>query len=362
MSSERPQSNQGPVSFLLIMMLLASHLALAPPASAKRNPSRSPSRSALAYTPGATWGPSGGGITSRLGVTPAAIYLIDPSSALGGPGRLVGDPRRYWSFDSRVSPRGNLIAFSGRTGEYASMEGAGGEGVGVMDLNGRVLTFIYGGSTFAWSPGGRWLAVVVNKHISSRSTPGLALWNARTHSDRRFHEHPSRVGWVSEDALLLQLEDQVDVLNPQTGSRTRTPHHGTVVSPDGLYSMWPGEGGENTKVIDDATGEDITSRLFGPMERKGLRQIRSAFWIRGDGAEHLMCVSGSDNVYGEHPRCRTGIVDAATGEMIVVFPGEAIGPTADGRTTVVLRHELGALQAVSFEEMLRDTAPEGQFY
>jgi hypothetical protein len=117
--------------------------------------------------------------------------------------------------------------------------------------------------------------------------------------------------------------------------------------------MRAGEANHDTQIIEDESGLDVTGRLFDPLRSQGLVQIRSAFWVRGRGADHLMCVSGSDNLYGGHPRCVTAIIDAETGETIADFPGEALGPTGDGRMTVVLRHESNRLQTVNLERLVR---------
>jgi hypothetical protein len=181
----------------------------------------------------------------------------------------------------------------------------------------------------------------------------VVLWDRRRRSARTIEADPSRVGWAGEDSLLLQLGHRVESIDPRGGVSVPTGHHGTVVSPDGLYSIWPGEGGRNTQIIEDETNRDVTSRLYAPVERRGLHEIRSIFWIQGDGLDHFMCVSGSDHLYAGSPRCITAIVDAATGEAIAEFPGEAIGPTGDGKMTVVLRHETDLLETVDLEGLVR---------
>jgi hypothetical protein len=57
-----------------------------------------------------------------------------------------------------------------------------------------------------------------------------------------------------------------------------------------------------------------------------------------------------------------GGVDAETGETIASFPGESIGPSSDGRTTVVLRHESNLMETVNLEEIVRRWIRGGEFY
>ena len=312
---------------------------------------------ALAYTPDAIW--RSRQIADRLRLASGVIYLID-RSARGGGGRVIGDPTRYWAYDARVSPTGDLVAFHGKM----TSSDATGEGVGVLDTDGQFITFIPFGETFAWSPRGAQLAVTRTgaDEFGRSFRRGLVVWNRKLGARQPFEVSPSRVGWAGEDSLLLQLGDRVDVIDPRNGTRATVGHHGTVVSPDGLYSIWPGEGGRNTQILDDETNRDVTSRLFGPLERQGLHEIRSAFWVLGGGADHFMCVSGSDHVYLDNPRCVTAIIDADTGETIASFPGEALGPTGDGKMTVVLRHESNRLEAVNLEEIVRRWIRRGVFY
>jgi hypothetical protein len=342
---------------LRFVPLLAFAAFLVSPAQAQgRHPARHP---ALAYTPGAIW--SQGDIPGRLGVATDAIYLIDRTARPVGGGRVLGDPKSYRAYDAKISPRGDLVAFLGAP---ATRSWRAGDGVGVLDSDGELITYIPGGATFAWSPKGTRLAVVLPGEGRTRSSAGggMVLWNRRDRSARTIWFFPSRVGWAGEDSLLLQLGDHVEALDPRSGVSARTGHHGTVVSPDGLYSIWPGEGGRNTRIIEDETNRDVTRRLYAPVERRGLHEIRSIFWIQGGGSDHFMCVSGSDHVYGESPRCITAIVDAATGEAIPEFPGEAIGPTGDGTMTVVLRHETDRLETVDLAGLVRRRLQGGDYY
>lgn len=363
MTTTRPESSARLGSFMLSALLLVfqSTVHMSPARAAARRPHPTAQGSSLAFTPSAIW--SGGEIVARLELAPRAIYLIDAPALAGGGGRIVGDPEKYWSYDAKVSPAGDLVAFHGGT-RASGGAGVEEEGIGVLDRGGALVTFIPLGVDFGWSPKGTRLAVALSPldAVGSSAKRGLVVWDRRHRSTRSFDVLPSRVAWAGEDSLFLQLGDRVEVIDPRSGARARVGHHGTRVSPDGLYSLRPGGDGQNTKIVEDETGLDVTSRLFGPLEQKGLHEIRSAFWVCGDGADHFMCVSGSDHVYGEGPLCRTAIIDAGTGETIAEFPGEAIGPSSDGKLTVVLRHETGRLEAVNLEEMVRRWLREGESY
>jgi len=333
------------------------------PAPAKSLRDRPSARGqACAYTPLAVWGAPGEGIAARLGTVPGAIYLFDPTDRSGGVGRLIGDPKQYWAFDARVSPTGDWIAFHGRV--HASESPRLNEGIGVMSSAGKPVRYFPHGASFAWSPSGTWLAVGEDRRIESGSPalPGLYLWNRHNNAIQTSLVQPSHMGWLGEESLLVQLGDHVEVINPRTGSRSSTGYHGTIVSSDGLYSLWPGENGLNTKVFEEETGSDVTERLFGPMTGRGLNQIRSAFWLRGKNSSHFMCVSGCDNVYGSDPRCTTAIIDAETGEILVEFPGEALGPSGDGKSAVLLRHATDHMESVNMEAMVRLLVRPSAFY
>ena len=342
--------------FTLSLAILSGNQAPSTLAESLRD-QRESRGSVLAFTPKAIW--NNGVIGSRLGIAEGSIYLLERPSGPSVRGRVIGDVKEYFAYDARVSPTGDLVAFHGRLAPDAMA----GDGVGVFNTEGKLLTFIRGGATFSWSPRGTRLAVSLAgaDRYGRPIRRGVVLWR-KSGPQKTFDDAPSRVGWAGEDSLLLQLGRRVEVINLRSGRRKKSGHHGTVVSPDGFYSMWPGENGENTRVIDDETGEDVTSRFWGPLEREGLREIRSAFWVRGRDADHYMCVSGTDHVYVGTPRSKTIIIEADTGETIAEFPGEAIGPTGDNRSAVVLRHESGLLNKVDLEGHVMRWIQSNKYY
>jgi hypothetical protein len=223
-----------------------------------------------------------------------------------------------------------------------------------MDTAGTLVADFPRGRSYAWSPDGTRLAVVSARPPAQRvgglraKNPrnrfGVAIWDRRNNSVRAYAQWPSRAAWAGNDSLLLQMPDRVVVLDPRRGSVSPSGHNGTIVSPDSRYAMWPGEGGQNTRIFHEDSGARVTDALFGRYEEKGLGQIRSAFWVRGRGAGHLMCISACDAIQDERPRCRTEVIDAETHEILDSFPGEALGPTADGRGVVVFRRSRGRLE------------------
>jgi hypothetical protein len=367
MTAARSESSTRVLPLLLAVLCLAFHgCAHAPyPRGTAQRADRTAGSAALAYTPGALW--DHGDIAARLGVATGAIYVTNRPGRAGRArrgGRIVGDPKQYWAHDARLSPTGDLVAFHGRVTRLLAEHPGSGDGVGVLNTDGDLVLYIPRGGSFAWSPRGMQLAVLLTEPGPLSIGRMVMLWDRRDSSVRIYGAFPSRVGWAGEDSLLFQIGDRVDVVDRHSGESARTGHHGTIVSPDGLYSMRAGEANHDTQIVEDESGLDVTNRLFDPLRRQGLLQIRSAFWVRGRNADHFMCVSGSDNLYGGHPRCVTAIIDAGTGETIADFPGEALGPTGDGRMTVVLRHESNRLQTVNLERLVRrwSRGGAGEYY
>jgi hypothetical protein len=322
-------------------------------------------QSPLAYTPDAIWGAGAGATAGLSEIQDGAIHLFDGMTPAG---RVLGDLRLYRASDAKIARSGDLVAFIGRlagTGARRAARARGMDrGVAVYDTSGRALATFPEANSFSWSPDGAQLAVVYPrmKSIGGARAKGVALWNRRTRATRSFALFPSRAGWAGRDSLLLQFSDRVDRLDPVRGKAAPTGHYGTVIAPDGLYSMRPGELGRDTRITEDETGADVTERIFGSMLERNLGQIRAAFWVRVRGADHLMCVSGCDDIYGSDPRCTTEIIDVGTLETIASFPGEAIGPSADEQSVTVLRRDLGRLVAVDLRPLVRRWVGEGTFH
>jgi len=325
----------------------------------------------FAYVPTAIWGQNLAVAASPLSRTRDGIYWFDGEGRLG---TLIGDPERYQALDATAAPKEGIVAFRGRYLAYPSNSWV--MGVAVMDTAGALVADFPRGQSFKWSPDGSRLAVVYEREAAGRAreavgkgrkkrspSGGVRVWDRREGTERTYAQWPSRVGWAGSDSLLLQLPDKVVVLDLRKGGVAKTGHHGTVVSGDGRYSMWPGENGQDTRILEDETGLDITERLFGPLRREGLTEIRSAFWIRGSGMDHYMCVSGSDLIAGQDPRCVTLILDAESGEEVDRFPGEALGPTADGRRAVLLLHDEGQLKIANLRSaVLNWGGGSGEFH
>lgn len=311
-------------------------------------------RETVAYVPAAIWGDYLGPATGELNLTPHAIYWFDGADS--SMGRVLGDLERYQADDVRAAPREPMVAFVGRYAAYPSNKLV--PGVAVMDTAGVLLIDFPMGQSFAWSPDGTRLAVVLPRQLQPASRAragrgaakrprkaepryraGVMVWDRRDGSVRTVLRYPSRAAWAGNDSLLLQYPDSVLVLEPRSGVVKRASFHGTVVSPDSRYAMWPGENGENTRVYDETKGEAITDALFAPFRQEDKTQIRSAFWARGRGADHLMVISGCDGIQYPEPSCRTRVIDVASGEVLKSFKGEALGPTADGRGVVVFRRD-----------------------
>ena len=332
--------------------------------------------SRFAYTPEAIWGLGGEDASGLSGLRGGAIYLFDGAK---GAGKVLGDPRRYYARDTKVAPQGDMVAFVGRIatrgaapaqakGNVAKRRAAFGpemaEGVAVCDTLGRSLALFPGAQSFSWSPDGAQLAVLYPrmKAVGGARRHGLALWNRATRKTRSFALFPSRAGWAGADSLLLQYADRVDVLDMRSGKGAPTGHLGTVVSPDGLFSIRPGGFGRETQIHQDEAGASLVERLFDPFHRRGLAQIRAAFWVRVPGADRLLCLSACDDIYAPEPQCVTEIVDIGSMEVIASVPGEALGPSANERGVTVLRRDLKSLLLLDLQPLVKEWVGEGEFY
>lgn len=316
------------------------------PATAARTP-----RETIAYVPDAIWGPWLESAVGELDLKRHAIYWFDGENAMG---RVIGDLERYEANDAKAAPREPIVAFVGRFATYPSNTLAAG--VAVMDTTGALLADFPHGRAYAWSPDGGRLAVLFakeplprgrarrGKKAAVRYRPGVTVWDRQNGSVRTFGHWPSRLAWAGNDSLLLQLPDSVAAIDVRTGKAVATELKGTILSPDARYALWPGEGGENTRIFHEPADARVEDDVFGPYRDRELGQIRSAFWVRARGAGHLMCVSACDAIQYPSPECRTDIVDVATGETVDSFRGEALGPTADERGVIVFRRARGRLE------------------
>ena len=336
-------------------------------------------RETIAYVPAAIWGDYLEPATGGLGLVAHAIYWFEGADS--SMGRVLGDLERYQAEDAKAAPREPLVAFVGRYAAYPSTTLA--PGVAVMDTTGALVSDFPRARSYAWSPDGQRLVVLFAREAlppgrgsraargraagggrpagsarlakaATRYRPGISVWDRQDGSVRSFARWPSRAAWAGNDSLLLQFPDSVLVLDARTGKTDRTGHNGTVVSSDSRYALWPGEDGENTRVFEEESGQRITDAVFGPFQRSGKGQIRSAFWVRGRGAGHLMVVSGCDGIQFPEPSCRTRVIDVETLQSVASFRGEALGPTADERGVVVFRRDLGRLEYHDLRPVARE--------
>lgn len=322
-------------------------------------------RETIAYVPAAIWGDYLEPATAGLALTPHAIYWFEGVDS--SMGRILGDLERYQADDAKAAPREPMVAFVGRYAAYPSNTLV--PGVAVMDTAGALIADFPRGRSYAWSPDGTRLVVLFPREALPRGRgaraasaagraasaagrlraavryrPGVSVWDRRDGSVSSFARWPSRAAWAGNDSLLLQFPDSVLVLDARTGKTARTGHNGTIVSTDSRYALWPGEDGQNTRVFEEESGERITDAVFGPFQQSGKGQIRSAFWVRGRGAGHLMVVCGCDGIQFPEPSCRTRVIDVETLRSVASFRGEALGPTADERGVVVFRRDRGSLE------------------
>lgn len=351
-------------SLVSILFVVAGSARCAGAAPRDRTP-----RETIAYVPGAIWGPWIESATAELNLDRFAIYWFDGSDAMG---RIIGDRERYEADDAKAAPREALVAFVGRYAAYPSNKLV--PGVAVMDTTGALVADFPGAKSYAWNRDGSRLAVIFTKELLARPKsrkgrkgataarapryrPGVVVWDRENGSVRSYAQWPSRAAWGDADSLLIQLPDRVAAIDARRGTVSPTGYRGTIVSPDARYSMWPGEAGKDTQIYHEASGVSYTDGLFGPFRSRDMGQIRSAFWVRARGANHLMCISACEGIQHPRPSCRTEIIDVETSEKAESFVGEAIGPTADERGVVVFRRSRGRLEFHDLRSVAREWSP-----
>jgi hypothetical protein len=315
-------------------------------------------RATIAYVPAAIWGRDVDAAVGELHLDAHAIYWFEGTDSMG---RVIGDRERYEADDAKAAPREPLVAFVGRYSGAPTEPMA--VGVAVMDTTGALIADFPHGQTYSWSPDGTRLAVVSPREALPQRKgrkgkvqyrPGVTVWNRTDGSVRSFAHWPTRAGWIGEDSLLLQLPDTVVVLDAEKGTVKPIKHRGTVISPDSRFAMWPGVGGLDTQLYDEESGAPITEAMFGPLQKGDRGQVRSAFWLRGRGSDHLMCGSACDAIQFQKPNCRTKVVDAESKKILASFPGEALGPTADERGVVVFHRTKGTLEFCDLRPVIKE--------
>lgn len=343
-------------STLFLAGILAGSCLASDCADAARTP-----RETIAYVPAAIWGSLLDQSAGELRLDRNAIYWFDGARGMG---RVIGDRERYEATDAKAAPREAMVAFVGRFAVYPSNTLV--SGVAVMDTTGIMLADFPRGLSYAWSPDGARLAVLFAKEPLPRGRarrgkkavvryrPGVTIWDRQNGAVRTFDRWPSRVAWAGNDSLLLQLPDSVAAIDMRSGKIVATEWRGTILSPDARYALWPGEGGQNTRLFHEPADTRIEDDVFGAFRERDLGQVRSAFWVRARGAAHLMCVSACDGIQLRNPLCRTEVIDVATGRTVDSFPGEALGPTADERGVVVFRRSRGRLEYHDLRPVARE--------
>jgi hypothetical protein len=315
-------------------------------------------RATIAYVPAAIWGRDVDAAVGELHLDAHAIYWFEGTDPMG---RIIGDRERYEADDAKAAPREPLVAFVGRYSGAPTEPMA--VGVAVMDTTGAMIADFPHGQTYSWSPNGTRLAVVSPREpLPQRKgrkgkvqyRPGVTVWDRTDGSVRSFAHWPTLAGWISEDSLLLQMPDTVVVLDAEKGTVKPTRHRATIISPDSRYAMWPGAGGLDTQLYAEESGDTITEAMFGPLQKGDRGQIRSAFWLRGKGSDHLMCGSACDAITSMKPSCRTKVIDAESKRVLASFPGEALGPTADERGVVVFHRTKGTLEFCDLRPVIKE--------
>jgi hypothetical protein len=326
-----------------MLALAAAALVVSPRAADPGFPS-APTEPLAAFASRQVWDGDGGETITRAGLPMHAVHVMSPRGrrvvfAAKVPGPCV--------LDAEISPATSSIAYRTGSGDNCLTPE-----VVVADITGRPIERFPGAMSHAWSPDGRWLALLYAHYDANwnRVIDRLGIWRVAGRRLRHYPQRPEEICWGGADSLFLGYADRVELFDPVWGLATRAAHRGADVSPDGRYAIRrdpPGRGWFS--LTESATGDE----LCGCVARNagvdlGTRSESPApfvAWVRAPGAGHLLWVSGMPGYTSPpgQPRARTVVVEVRTWEVVQSFPGKAVATTTDPRTVVVLRGDSLAL-------------------
>ena len=326
--------------------IAAAALVLSAHAASPGAPS-APSEPVAAFATSEVWDGDGGQTITRAGLPMHAVHVFSPR------GRRVAFEAKGAGpcvFDATISPTGTSIAYAtGSGGNCLTPE------VVVADISGRTIERFAGAMGHAWSPDGRWLALLYAHYDANwnRVSDRLGIWRVAGRRLRSYAMRPEEIRWGGADSLFLGYADRVELFSPVWGLATRTAHRGADVSPDGRYAIrrdrrWfslteSASGDEQSGCVPRIAGVELGERSESPPP--------FVAWVRAPGAGHLLWVSGMLGYTSPpgQPNARTAVVDVRTWSVVQSIPGKAVATTTDPRSVVVLRGDTLAL--VTLEDL-----------
>lgn len=302
----------------------------------------------IAFTPLEAYPFDEGRTVARLGERPGAVYLFGDREPIG---RLLAAARAIDAETVRLSPRGDLVAFSGWLGDRAR---EGVYGVFVADTSGAILASFPGVAAYRWNDAGTRLALAYSRADSGQlvGIEGLTLWSAGDGAKRSFRLWPAAIGWGERDTLYLGFPNRVDALEPRKLRVVKTAHRSVDVSPDGRFSLVrQGTGGYG--LVDDVSGLESFGCLLDRLGATGSVTVLRAEWVRRPGVAHALCVSLAAQSWSPAPLPRlsmgwlTALCDARSLDPLLAARGVLVGVTCDRGGLVVLRGDdnLGLVDA-----------------
>jgi hypothetical protein len=300
-----------------------------------------PTEPVAAFASSQVWDGDGGQTITRAGLPMHAVHVFSPR---GRRIAFVTKGVRPCVFDAEISPTASMIAYWASSGDNCLTPE-----VVVADISGRTIERFAGALGHAWSPDGRWLALLYAHYDSNfdRVSDRLGIWRVAGRRLRSYAMRPEEVRWGGADSLFLGYADRVELFDPVWGLATRTAHRGADVSPDGRYAIrrdrrWfslteSPSGDEQCGCVPRNAGVDLGQRSGSPPP--------FVAWVRAPGAGHLLWVSGMLGYTSPpgQPNARTAVVDVRTWDVVQSIPGKAVATTTDPRSVVVLRGDTLAL-------------------
>ena len=222
----------------------------------------------------------------------------------------------------------------------------------VVDTAGRRLAGFPRAVRLAWSPAGDTLAVAIARTPweTLSGFDSIYVWSPRAgiFSQAQVSARRGPIGWAGPDTVLAGswVQGPVDAIPLRTGAAAVSKHHGTDVSPDGLFSIYPTFGGLGVGVYEDRTGANYAYRSVELLRFPRLGEIGPARWVRSSRSGHALAISAcplsdSSPTPGRSRRnvsnCLTAFVDAGSERLLGWTHGRLIGLSSNGGAAVVER-------------------------
>jgi hypothetical protein len=222
-------------------------------------------------------------------------------------------------------------------GPVVGAELASGDSLVAFTIEGKmfqvVVTTIDGSerARFASTIGSHWcpwapILAVMNARPAEEGEEGpqslgINVWDAATGKSREYPIRAFELGWVAVDTLVVDDTMTFRDLVLSTGEATPSRYRGTIISPDGRYSVFVSpEGAE--EVWDVQRRTSMTRRVLAAAHVSVLTSdpTRYPFWVRS-GRPHDLVIPGTGG--------KVVIVDVGKMEKRATIPGDFLGPTSD---------------------------------